>query len=241
MQSENKSKGVCVEFRRVAELRDISINLHSPEAYFRADDDKLSNPGKRKFFLALERDLQGLDAKAWEFMKIETWPLLKARDQKRGWQQLFDRLNEAKGYNHLVNIGCKNVEFIPRAKIDSVEAPDIKGLLNGATTLCEVKTINMSEIEIQRFARRGVGETLQNLEEGFFNKLAKDLKKASSQLLAFDSSAAHRIVYVVCNFDDRLHEYADDYQRQIEAYIAGAPLPNIKVVLDVKPPFHSVM
>ena len=229
MQSENTSKAACVEFHRVSELRDLSIELHSPEAYFRADDDKLSDP-KRKFFLALECDLQGLDAEAWEFLKSEARPHLKARDQKRGWQQLFDRLNEAKGYNYLVSIGCEDVKFIPRVKTDGVEAPDLKGLLDGAMVLCEVKTINVSDDEVRRFATRGVGTTLLHLEKGFFDKLGKDIKKASSQLLAFDkSSATRRIVYVVFNFDDRLHEYADEYRRQIEAYIARASLPNIRL------------
>ena len=239
MQSENTSKAECAEFHRVSELRDLAIELHSPEAYFRADDDKLSDPWPRKFLLALECDL---DAEAWEFLKSEARPHLKAPDQRRGWQQLIDRLNEAKGYNYLVSIGCENVSFIQRKKIDGVEAPDLTGLLDGAMVLCEVKTMNVSDDEIRRFAKRGVATTSLYLEKGFFDKLAKAIKKASSQLLAFDnSSAARRIVYVVFNFDDRLHEYADEYQRQIEAYIAGASLSNIKVVLDVKPPFHSVV
>ena len=51
-------------------------------------------------------------------LKSEARPHLKAPDQKRRWPQLFDRLNEAKGYNHLVSIGCENVKFIPRVKTD---------------------------------------------------------------------------------------------------------------------------
>jgi predicted transcriptional regulator of viral defense system len=87
-----------------------------------------------------------------------------------------------------------------------------------------------------------VGTTSLHLAKGFFDKLAKDIKKASSQLLAFDNgAAARRIVYVVFNFDDRLHEYADEYQRQIKAYIASASLLHAEVVLDVKPPFHSAV
>ncbi|MGB9026140.1 MAG: hypothetical protein WCC40_09290 [Rhodomicrobium sp.] len=242
MQSGNPSKAVYVEFRRVSELRDLSIDLHSPEAYFRADDDKLSAPHKRKFFLALERDLQGLNAEAWEFLKGEARPHLKAPHPKRRWQQLFDKLNEAKGYHYLVSMGCENVKFIPRAKTRGVETPDVKGLLDAATILCEVKTINVSDDEINRFAARLVGKITLHLAKGFFDKLGNDIRKAAAQLSAFDDgSAARRIVYVVFNFDDRLHEYADEYQRQIEAYIASEALANIEVVLDVKPPFHSAV
>lgn len=49
MQAENTNKPADGELQRISELRDCSISLHSPNAYFRADDDKLSNPYKRKF------------------------------------------------------------------------------------------------------------------------------------------------------------------------------------------------
>jgi hypothetical protein len=234
-------RGESVAFPCVSELRNLSIGLDSPKAYFRANDDKLSDPKKRKFFLALERELQGLDAKAWEILKSEALPLTKARDQERGWQQLFDRLNEAKGYNYLVSIGCKKVEFIPRAKTAEAETPDLQGVLGAAKVLCEVKTINVSDGEASRRDTGGVGHTLLFLEKEFFeNKLSKVINKASSQLLAFDNcSATRRIVYVVFNFDDSLHECAEEYQRQIEDYLGR--LRNIEVVLDVKAAFHSVV
>jgi hypothetical protein len=72
----------------------MSINLNSPKAYFRADDDKLTNPNKRKIFVALECELQKLDEAAWEFLKGEALPCLKAVHPTRKWQQLFDTLNE---------------------------------------------------------------------------------------------------------------------------------------------------
>lgn len=179
---------------------------------------------------------------AWAFLKSEALPLLNAPHPTRGWQQLFDTLNEAKGYNHLVNIGCKNIKFIPRAKTDKVQTPDLRGCLGAAKVLCEVKTINVSDHEAERFATGGVRTTLRYLEKEFFDKLSSVIYTASSQLLAFDKdSADRRIVYVVFNFDDRLHEYADEYQKQIKAYIAHASMPNVEVVPDIKSPFHSVI
>ena len=185
--------------------------------------------------------VQGLDAEAWEFLKGEALPRLKAQHSPRGWQQLFDTLNEAKGYNYLDRIGCKEIKFIPRAKTDNLQTPDLRGFLGSATVLCEVKTINVSDDETKRFATGGVGTTLPYLETDFFNKLSSVIHTAASQLLAFDrDSADRRIVYVVFNFDDRIHEYAHEYKKQIEAYVANASLPNVEVVLEVKPPFHSV-
>jgi hypothetical protein len=244
MQSEAaiKDKAAPDELRRISQLRDYSINLNSPKAYFRAADDKLSNPHKRKFFVALECELQGLDAEAWAFLKNEALPRLKATHSTRGWQQLFDTLNEAKGYNCLARIGCKDIKFIPRATTDKVQTPDLRGFLHAAPVLCEVKTINVSEVEADRLATGGVGTTRLYLEKEFFDKLSSVIHTAARQLLSFDKDlTSRRIVYVVFNFDDRLHECADKYQKQIEAFIAGASLPNVEVVLEIKPPFHSAV
>jgi hypothetical protein len=244
MQAEGaiKVKAASDELRRISQLRDYSVNLNSPKAYFRAGDDKLSNPHKRNFFVALERELQGLDAEAWEFLKGEALPRLKAQHSTRGWQQLFDTLNEAKGYNYLVRICCKDIKFIPRAKTNNVQTPDLRGFLGSAPVLCEVKTINVSEDEANRLATGGVGTTRLYLEKEFFDKLSSVIHAAASQLLAFDKDLTRRrIVYVVFNFDDRLHEYADEYQKQIESFIADASLPDVEVVLEIKPPFHSAV
>jgi hypothetical protein len=98
-QSENET-ACCKKLQRISELRDHSISLHSPNAWFQHGDTKLENPR----YFCIERDLQGLDDEAWAFLKGEALPRLIAKDpsQIRGWQQLFDTLNEARGYNHLV-------------------------------------------------------------------------------------------------------------------------------------------
>ena len=167
---------------------------------------------------------------------------MKAPHPTRGWQQLFDTLNEAKGYNHLVRIGCKDIKFVPRAKADSVQTPDLRGFLGATPVLCEVKTINVSDDEANRFATGGVGTTQVYLGKQFFEKLSSVINTAASQLLTFDrDSATRRIVYVGFNFDDRLHECANDYRKQIKAFIADASLPSVEVVLDIKPPFHSAV
>ena len=228
--------------QRISELRDYSINLNSPKAYFRANDDKLTNPSKRQFFVALESELQGLDGEAWKSLKGEALPRLTCPHPTRGWQQLFDTLNEAKGYNHLVRIGCTDIKFIPRATTNKIQTPDLRSFLSAMRVLCEVKTVNVSDNEAKRLATGGVGTTLRYLEQPFLDKLSSTIGTAATQLLAFDKDlTSRRIVYVVFNFDDRIHEYADDYQQQIETFLAGASLPNVEIVLEIKPAFHSVV
>jgi hypothetical protein len=61
-------------------------------------------------------------------------------------------------------------------------------------------------------------------------------------MLAYDAEPANnRIVYVVINFDDSLHEYADRYRDQITQYMSEHPIPDLKVVFDIKPAFASAM
>lgn len=230
------------ELQRISQLRDYSISLKSPKAYFPVDDDKLTNPHKRPFFVALERELQGLDDEAWESLKGEALPRLKSPHPTRGWQELFDTLNEAKGYNHLVRLGCTGIKFVPRATTKNVQTPDLRGFAGTTQVLCEVKTINVSDDEANRLATGGVGTTQRYLEQPFLDKLSSTIGKAATQLLAFDKDLnSRRIVYVVFNFDDRIHEYADEYQQQIGAFLATISRPDVEVVAEIKPAFHSVM
>jgi hypothetical protein len=38
----------------------------------------------------------------------------QARTPVRGWQPLFDKLNQAKAYNYLKQAGCTNIAFTHR-------------------------------------------------------------------------------------------------------------------------------
>ena len=59
--------------------------------------------------------------------------------------------------------------------------------------------------------------------------------------MAASSSAPDikRIVYLVVNFDDSLHEYVDDYLVQIQQRSEEFVVPGLEIVLDVKPKFYS--
>jgi hypothetical protein len=75
-----------------------------------------------------------------------------------------------------------------------------------ALVLCEVRTINISEIEATRRHTGGVGTTETQLSAGFFTKLASDLAEAKAQMDAYDANpGVKKIAYVIVNFDDALH------------------------------------
>jgi hypothetical protein len=228
------------ELPRVYELRVLAEKSSSPNAYFQNFEKSLGEiPQKLKQFRDIERDLQGLDANAWTFLRDEVAPLLAARDPKRGWQLLFDKLNQAKAFNYLKSAGYQNISFVPPSAVRGQQTPDLQA--DGA--LCEVKTINISEIEADRRASGGVGTSTDQLDEGFFRKLSSDLRKAKAQMEAYTAGQSTKyIAYVIVNFDDSLHEYADRYQPQIDQYVAGDPVPGLEVVVfDIKPAFYGAM
>lgn len=229
------------ELPRVYELHDLIPMPAPPGAYFRDFEKTLGEWAiKRKLFGDIEEDLQGLDELAWLSFKKDIEPLLTVKDPKRGWQQLFDILNHAKAYNYLKRIGCANVRFVPVSRVSGQRTPDIEADLGSSKLLCEVKTINVSEIEASRRQDGGVGTTQALLDVGFFGKLTSDLRQAEAQMKAYCADApAKRMVYVVVNFDDHLHEYAERYRAQIEQWVAGNPTPGLEVIFDIKPPFYT--
>ena len=59
-------------------------------------------------------------------------------------------------------------------------------------------------------------------------------------MAAYDAdNSIRRIVYIIVNFDDNLHQYDDDYSVQIDSFITANPMPQIEIVFHIKPPYYS--
>jgi hypothetical protein len=225
------------DFPRLSELQAISVQLDSPDAYFQLNDTKFTDPIKRRYFLRIEDDLGGLDSQAWQSLK-ELAAQRLIRTQDRDWQPLFDALNEAKAYNHLVASGCTSVTFIPRSKKQGQRTPDLQAQLDSVLTICEVKTINMSAEEIQRLRSGGVGTTLVDVKDGLLNKITSDLRNAEDQMHRFHpANDARRVIYLIVNFDDNA-DMALEYQRQVREHVDKVKSFGVEVVLSFKEPFE---
>jgi hypothetical protein len=222
------------ELSRLYELRDDLQDPPPPNAYnFDPGDD----PVILKHFRDIEADLVGLDSASWGCLKAEIVPLMTKRSSARGWRELFDKLNEAKGYNYLVRIGCTDVKFIPRS---SAKTPDLRGSLGATKVLCEIKTINISENESACRNNGSVREISTQLQVGFFNKLKSDLEKARDQMTTYcPAVGTKKIAYVIINYDDMLHEYEAAYSTQINSFLATEPVPGLETFFDAKPAFYS--
>jgi hypothetical protein len=224
---------------RIYELRDSVTNPERPECYFKNLDASLSEmPGKLRHYRNLEATLETLDKAAWLSLKSEVTPLITAHSEDRGWQALFDILNHAKAYAHLKAIGCRNIEFILPSLVSGQRIPDLRAEFQNLPLLCEVKTINISLDEATRRQTGGVGTITDQMSPGLFAKLTRVLTQAQIQLKAFSGTApTSHMIFVVFNFDDFLHEYADRYTTQIQRYLAENPTAGLDVVLEIKPPF----
>ncbi len=217
---------------RLYELRDLIDDPRSPDAYFQNFDNNVRDSPHhvKQIYLRWERELQGLDSEAWEFLKTEASPYLVHRDPTgRGWQQLFDLLNQARAYNYLRALGCSNVRFIPRAQ--AVRTPDLEAVLGSARVLCEVKTVNISEEEVRARSEFTVRSIAIRLQDGFFHKLKSVIIDAEDQMQAYDrSGAARHYVYINPNFDDFLAQCKKDYFRQIDQYLSDNPIQEVNLI-----------
>jgi hypothetical protein len=225
------------EFPRIFELRDL-LPSPLPEgiAFPSLDEASIQFPPKRKFLRDTEAELQSLDPAAWTALIAKLTPLPK-KHNTRILEPLYNLLNEAKAYNYLRRIGCTNIHFIPESK---TKTPDLGAGLQGQKVLCDVKTINRSDVEVGRSLSGGVGTIKEQLDAGFFRKLKSDLEHAKKQMLTYNpDSTVKKIVYVIVNYDDNLHEYGDTYRSQIAQFIANNPVPDLEVEFDIKPPFYG--
>ena len=219
---------------RFYELKDLLTDLCHPDAYFRDFEDRLQDRSCFATFALWERDLQSTDPIDWEDLKSRAAGHLIHRDVRgRKWQQLFDTLAEASAYRYLKEFeGCSTVRLIPASNDD--QTPNLEGVRDHDRVLCEVKTINVSDVELG--ARRGpptARKVSDQLGDGFFRKLDSDIARAKSQLQSYapNGDAQHIVYFKIC-FDDWGGSYEDDYLRQIDRHLLEHP-PEIKVV--VKP------
>jgi hypothetical protein len=204
---------------RLTELSKLAVEK-DPDGpnYFQGFEAQIrSSPGLVHVYEQLEADLQALDADSWDALKNKCISCVSAMHPKRGWQQLFDILNEAKGYHLLRGLGYSNVSFLPHG--DDL-SPDLLGVRGSETALVEVKTFHKSDDAIGRqktFGRDSLTfEQMPALyDDRFKNKLRAVLDKARSQLLAGDRDGrCRKIAYILIEPDPPLiPERCDQIQR----------------------------
>lgn len=164
-----------------------------------------------------EKALESLDEQSWHVLTEKALVAFSQPRSDRGKNQFFNLLNEALGYEYLVGRGLSNVKLL--AANPKTKTPDISCEEYGELRFCEVKTIGVSQAEIDRSKSGDVfsGEIYLELSQQFLGKLTSTIDGAREQL----SAAGGGMLYLVVHFDDFTLDYYETYQRQVREFLAS--------------------
>lgn len=102
-----------------------------------------------------EHTLDQLDSIAWDEFVKRVLPHSCMKDGTYGWRQYYSHLNEARGYVLLKNRRYSNIHFLPESgKERGAKSAEIIGGSSDSFAIVEVKTINLSNDEIERTRKR---------------------------------------------------------------------------------------
>jgi len=183
---------------------------------------------------AYESDLASLSAAAWAALTSDAFKRLR-RTRARGWAQVFDVLNEAKGYAVLQRLGCADIAFVARSY--ERKSPDLTATLDGVCVLCEVKTIGT--LNDEWFSP--VSDQRTRLSDDFLaGKFTRTLAEAKAQLDHFAAEGAsdrnsRKIVTVIFHPDTAQAGDVAVYAAQFETFLKAAPLPGVEVKVFIVP------
>lgn len=198
--------------KRIKELIS-SIGTRYPGDQFFADFDSSCeiSKDKKSLYLLYEKALRSLDTESWGILKAKA--LRHYRDHREGQlkQGFFNQLNEAFAYRYLALSGASAVRFVPEG---TKPTPDLSYVTNGAKMHCEVKTLGISNDEIDRrnggYAYGGAVYTM--LDDGFLNKFSSAVLQARGQIGAFGTNG---LVYVIVRPDDIALDHYSTYRKQL--------------------------
>jgi len=221
------------QFPRFNELYERSDQMHHDNCFRAlgqppvALDDELWG----KFFDWYEQRLQRLDAGAWEQLLIKCLPYVCRKDRRRGWEQLWNHLNEALGYALLAERGYSKIQFIDRGDEGT---PDLTGAIESVSEFVEVKTVNCSDEDINRRnewppVARDVG---YGLPPKFSAKVLKTIDESRNQLLRHAEPADVRIILLVVSFDSDFKFVGENY-RQLQELVAANRSSEVELVLQI--------
>jgi hypothetical protein len=181
------------------------------------------------FYQAYERALSCLDAESWAILSEKA--VKHFCDHRPGQlkQGFFNQLNEAFAYEYLLGCACQSVRLLPED--GATKTPDIAYIYKQVTCFCEVKTIGISEEEIQKRKSAEAHEYFYaELPEEFFNKLNKTLNAAVEQI---QSKGPNGLIYTLVIPDDFTGTYFDTYQEQLQTFIQNYEFPDVYIKLGI--------
>ncbi|MGA9450629.1 MAG: hypothetical protein WBW41_04705 [Verrucomicrobiia bacterium] len=182
----------------------------------------------------LENALAKLDAAAWEKLRKKTLSYITKDSSLRGYHQLFNGLNEARGCIYLAEQGYDQICFIeeePPRKL-----PDLLAKRLGSVAILEVKSVNPSEEDINQQVIRE-RETIKvdpRLTEKFKTRIKRSIRDAREQLDAYPYSTDRKIVFLIIQMEFTQSTCGESYI-ELNNFIAGQNAGGIEVIHQARP------
>jgi len=181
--------------------------------YFEDFESELRSPQAQSADKQLEVELEQLEDIAWQELKQKTLNYVAVKNERRAWSQLFDILDETKGYHYLKSEGCKKIHFIPECK--GSKTPDIRAQCGRYIALLDVKTINVSDEEINylRYNREHRDNPrlrepgLESIKQRIRRRIKDAVEQGRKQLFEYAErwcpadSPKRMIIYIIIHLD----------------------------------------
>lgn len=209
----HKLGAIKVKLVRFDALVNECISRFPNDSFFNNYEERKKDDSVRYHYEIMESELVQIDENNWIKLKQKAFDHFQGNRKGALKQDFYNHLNEVKGYLFLKSFGCINIDFIEESDMKS---PDLVGQKADTTIYCEVKTMCVSDEEIER--RKG-NEAYKNayqfLGTGFFNKLDDAFTIGSSQLESVGNEIDMRMIYFDFRFDDFVLDYESNYWCQI--------------------------
>lgn len=203
-------------------------NVDHADNYF-----SLMNNEKTRQYGAVTYDkwegyLSQLDVIAFESIVRKAKEAVTIRQGDRGWEQLFNTLNEVKGYLYLKKNGYTSIEFIEES---TKSRPDLYAKSDIKSVLLEVKTIRKSDDDIPRDR---VWSSIDYIPEGLRNKIESDIDKSIVQLNGFYKEVDEKVCYLIIYLDLAL-DMNEINRERLGDYIKTIDRPGVSIKYDIPP------
>ena len=153
-----------------------------------------------------EKRLARLDSESWKVLREKAVPYVSVDDSLRRYQQLWNILDEARGYVFLADQGYEQIKFIEqdKSKRGGKQSPDLIGYKTDSTAVLEVKTINESGDNLSEDASWRIEAVTvpRNLSEALIRKIGATIEYANAQLESYPYPTDRKIVFLVIRFDN---------------------------------------
>lgn len=218
------------EFPHLFQIFKISDVDHPDNFFSRMGSERKSRLAVASY-KSWENRLSRLSENAFKDISGRAAPCVTLRDKKMGrhWSALFEVLNEAKGYEFLLDEGYSNIRFIPRSK---KESPDIRAQWDCSEAVLEVKTIWRSDFDLSMRRNGKVQSSICELPAGFKSKVIDDYKKATSQCHSIISTSVTRRICYFCIDLDLIVAMEGSNQNVLERFMRSIEQPDVEIIYE---------